>query len=64
MQTCCGEEQARELNCVVVERRPLVNDNGESGGEFIVYRCVVCGRKHYVHEVAPIAVGVKLDDSP
>lgn len=52
---CCENESNR----VEIERRETRGPDGEDGGPLIVYRCAVCGRKHYVHEVAPIHVGLE-----
>lgn len=53
---CCRDEK----NLIETERRETKDSNGDYGGPLIVYRCQVCQRRHYVHEVKPIEIGVTL----
>ena len=50
---CCLDANLHEL-----ERRQATYPDGSDAGPLITYRCQVCERKHYVHEVKPFVVGV------
>ena len=56
VNACCQIE----VNLKEMERHETKDAGGADGGPLIVYQCRVCQRKHYVHEVKPFSVGMKI----
>lgn len=56
VNACCQVE----ANLKEIERRSTAGENDDDGGPLVTYQCQVCQRKHYVHEVKPLAFGIRL----
>ena len=54
LNPCCEDQE----NLKEIKRSPVTYPNGDDAGTLVVYECQVCGRKHYIHNVNPILVGV------
>ena len=53
VNACCQVE----ANLKEIERHETKDASGAKGGPLVVYRCQICQRRHYVHEVAPFVIG-------